>query len=201
MSVAWIMKCDSNSSQSPWSQTSDSSNFPCSIREQVRYVTKWRGFLAGALRRCSRRGTADTLWMRKHQDWSNSHAGEHSSYCRIDLLAHRQHSCIWKLLHAASLKGNKQYSSSEPRRSPSHLTPSGAKTGPSVQEQLVRAAHGDRQSKRRFVIQYKVMNYATVSLWFPHSCITSYENLAAIAQQHMAPMCFNTLEMQRRNKE
>lgn len=74
---------------------------------------------------------------------------EACSYCRIDLLAQCQHRCIWN--DAASLKGsNKQYRSSEPRRSPAHLMPSGAKTGPSVQEQLVRAAHGDRQSKRRF---------------------------------------------------
>lgn len=156
----------------------------------------WDAALAGGqptLSECENTKTGQIVTQEKER--------EACSYCRIDLLAQRQRSCIWKLLHAASLKVNKQYSSSEPRRSPAHLTPSGAKTGPSVQEQLVRAAHGDRQSKRRFVIQYKVMNYAAVSLWFPHSRITSYENLAAIAQQHLAPMCFNTLEMQRRNKE
>lgn len=63
------MKCDSNSSQSPWSETLDSRNVSWFIREQARYGTKWKG---STHRSCSGRGKVDPLWMRKHQDCSNS---------------------------------------------------------------------------------------------------------------------------------
>lgn len=65
MSVAWIMKCDSDGSQSPWSQTSDSGNFhsrASKICDKVEGLPRWcsETLLAGG--------------QPTHQDWSNSHA-------------------------------------------------------------------------------------------------------------------------------